>query len=715
MKARRTSILLAATIALVSAVAWLLADDSSPTPAFEPVSELGIAPSATLPASLARTETSTEYSVASKVEALQASVPRVAMSQRTWPLRIWGRVVSADGEQPIAGAEINILLTDQNDERPRQLAILVADESGEFSRAIEIDASWYDDEGEYLNVGVAPSVWAPGFASGEYYTDVDLVEQADVEFQVELSPGADVSGYVFGSNGEPVQADVYFHLDGTEEIQADSVDDDGFYQFQVTEGGPASVRARGRTEGTALIERAIIDPRASNRMPDMFLAGAGAIGGVLVDPDGEPIVGHSVQLIADTLIGNLDGDAKGWNFTLGDSESNVNAERGDGRLFGEQTTRGGGTFHFKGLRPGRYMLLARVESNGKLLETARRLHSTGELDVLLVLGVHRLVVTVNGGQGVSSVHCAELNDDDDVARGGKPRRFVRPMRRKPAVFEVQPGRTYVVGLDDESPNRFVFSFGTATPGPWKVPSGDQEVVIQEGKYVTHVELDLTREIGRVVLDVDDASESEAYHVRIESSASGRRVHSGKVSREDLPLSIELAVGEYDVRVYITALGGMAFRRGSVEFATPQSELEINYQVDSDWQEVEVLAGGRSSLMFEFKTGGRLVVATPLNIVTSPVFDPSESFVFFPVGAAYSQAEFELENARGHRTRRLDFGTHRPLIGAESAPEGSQRRDLDSVLSVGSYVLYWRNPDDEVRKLSFEIRAGETTSIEFENE
>lgn len=715
--------------ALLAAAAWFALDDSAPQePALSPHGSATNSERATA-ASLANAGEGVESAAHTRAASSRGAETRVAVPEREWSLRIVGMVVlDSDEMVGIADAEIELVLVDEDEERTQVLEPIVSDALGKFDVEVAVDPEWYDSDSEYFYVGVRGMVWSVGYSFGEEFFDLDLVEGNELELLFELTPGADVSGYVFDASGEPVSADVNLSMDCFEDVLSETADERGFYRFSVHDDGAALVRARSALAGTALVANVPIDRQFKTRVPDLYLAGSGSIGGVLVDPNGEPIAAHSVHVLAEELIENVGSDSVDWSYHLGNTDSNLDAERGDGLLFGQRATRADGSFLFEGLRPGRYMLLATYASNGQVLESTQGLFVTGDHSVRLVLGVHRLVVTLNRNASPQFIHCDELAPAEDGGTGTPERRKLSPQSQNPSIYTVEANRTYAVGLNDGSNERLIFSFGT-TPGPWKVPSGEQEVFIQEGQYITHVELDPTQQGGRLVINVEDETDEDAYHVQIDSLVSGRTIRSGNIGASDLPLVIELAPGEYRVHVDCSAIGSLTY--GAITLTdAPQKELDTEFHVDVGWKEAVVRAAEESHLLYRFETGGLLRVATPSVVVTSPHFPSSlgvqlgeggwvslgvQTDGLFNFSSLPAPRKFELENARGERTRRVFFGPSSDLPPDLSRSKDHDWRELSHPLRVGSYTLRWRDPEGKVHEERFAIRAREVTSVIFDSE
>ncbi len=425
------------------------------------------------------------------------------------------------------------------------------------------------------------------------------------------------------------------------------------------------------------------------------------------------------------------GGPETWRFSVSKSPSELDFESGNGLLFDSRESQRDGSFLFTGLQPGRYLLTASHESQGMLIETERRLHHTGKLDARLVLGVHRLVVTANGSLGRRAVYCSQWDGEQEAAFGDRRQRPLSPISLSPTVFVVEPGRRYRVGLGDGR-NQFVIRTPKATPSPWIVGGGEMTVTIESDNYITHVELDLARPPGALTLKIEDAQASDSYHLRVSSMPTGLDVCSGYLARESLPLQIALAPGRYRVEVQRVAFGLGAYVAGSFDNrGANTAPTESEFQVDSNWGEVEVSEFGGSRLTVQLQVGGQLQVALPTNALPQldnsyaggglrATFPSSTNFAGWPglpndsrgPGWTREQDEFELENSRGERTRGLRFAPAAFNAGGGAPPERNWRK-LDGNLAPGQYLLRWRNQDGEILEERIEIKPGKVTSVVFE--
>lgn len=706
---------------LLALALWFFAGDTEPAVTVQQARDVPDVGDDRVPAALK--SVAAEAAVANQVESQRERAERVAAPPREWKLRVHGTVVSADEEDVvIAGAELDLVVFDQDGERSFKVPRQLSDELGAYSFELAIDPSWYDSEGESLEVLVELSAWAPGHYSDLFEEDVELVEVSELELEVDLTQGAEVVGYVFDSKGDPVEAEVRIESDDGGFFDFTEADEHGYYELPIPGSAVVSVTARSPSSGTGVLAQVSIDAAVRTRLPDLYLAGSGVIGGVLLDPDGQPIASHAVGLVLEELIGGLSGPPQEWDFELGQSQRNRAAERGDGRVFASQRTRFDGSFLFEGLRPGRYLVLARHASGGKQIETERRLYSTGELDVRLVLGVYRLKVLTKSGGRASTIHCHEWTEAHANVLSSAPTVALHSLlNSKLGLFEVEVGRTYLVGLGDG--DAFTFSFGEPGSGPWKLVSGEKKVHIEEGRYLTTVSIDDEGESSRLFIDIEDPESPYSYGVQIHSVSLGRRIRTGYIMRKDLPLEVELAPGHY--RVSVDSTGFPPFRFGgpiSTKLvpinsgpSEPVESEAAKSHVSADWREIEVGPGQSLAVHFRFGVGGRLRIAIPAPEPVEAVFLGGIGIAlpdFSSFSTAVDLSEFELENGRGERTRSLSFKPRNSLAQQDS--NEPRWRELSRVLPTGAYVLRWRDAEEKLLERRFVIREGELTSVNFES-
>ncbi len=716
MKSTRVLSMAVLALALVGTLAWLLLGDPEEKESALSLHEAAVEKVHADPAELDSGDAS--MAALPAVELHREAAEPVVAPPREWKLLVTGSVHSERPDSlendPLAGAEVDVLVHDDTEAKTRSFGRHVTDERGVFSLEMEFDPSWMDPEtGEFL-VYIELQVWAPGHCSGEWGDGLDLNETEEHEFHITLSPGAEVSGFVYAADGSPVQASVY--LDINNEQDDVTCEEDGSYVLNLEEGGIGSILARCENHGTARMENLEIDPAIRTRVPDLYLSGTGVLGGILINPSGVPIAGYSVLAVSEELVENSTGSPNTWSFLPGRDAKNLAAERGDGMLLVSKQTDSNGGFFFEGLRPGRYLVYARHGANELAIETKRELFTTGNLDIHLILAMHRLEVTVKGGAGTQDVYCRLWSKDRDPEFGDPRPTLLRPAATSPIAFSVDPGRTYIVGLHDENFRVRAFFGNQAAAGPWDVWGAEKRVKIEEGVYVTKVELDPRAERGNLIINIEDAQDSVNYGIQIRSMYSETPMHSGFVSPEELPLVIEIGAGKYrvDVLANTTLLHQPQFVLPT--FGQPTKPVEVDYDVDSGWAEVVVREGGEHRLNFDFKKGGRLRLTIPMVVPVGSPVAPIENWsapVLYFSSPGFD--EFELENSRGERTRNLLFTTLQPQESSDPEAKPLGFRELNRPIPAGTYTLRWQIPGGELSEKRFEIREGELTTVHFESE
>ncbi len=156
-----------------------------------------------------------------------------------------------------------------------------------------------------------------------------------------LQRGAVLSGRVVDSNGNPVEATIRLKSESSDDVDEHAYADvDGRFYVNVTKACSARLVASESGVGVGVLRGITLNPTLDTTLPDLVLEAKSGVAGIVVYPDGQPIVGFPVTVARQVPKKETETDRAGEDLGLTDGSTRTGQD---------------GRFEILGLRPGRYV------------------------------------------------------------------------------------------------------------------------------------------------------------------------------------------------------------------------------------------------------------------------------------------------------------------------------------------------------------------------
>lgn len=224
----------------------------------------------------------------------------------------------------------------------------------------------------------------------------------------------------------------------------------GHHILQVEDEGRYALTARSQGHGTAWLPFVVIAHGEPSERIDLELSGSGMIAGRLVDPEGQPVLGHGLRAVLTRIKGA----------THLSTNQKLDFERGRGCVQGAAQTDEFGAFTIEGLEPGDYRLLAWEGAHyGETALLAAQV-GTGSPSQRFTLQRHALIVRVIDHEG-QPVETVANEGNGSRLRVGTASAYCRlaklragewsqspwsQKRGKWLIAQLKPDREYVLGV-----------------------------------------------------------------------------------------------------------------------------------------------------------------------------------------------------------------------------------------------------------------------------
>lgn len=619
-------------------------------------------------------------------------------------------IVVGDETGPLAGAEVEVRYGIDGDERAHVvLPPLRTDDDGRASVVLDLGRTspTWGDEGLAVSAEVRAAGHQPQSDEGTF----EPRETPEHTLRFELSPGGTLTGRVLDSTGSPAGDATVHVMDGADWHARATTDEDGEYVVLLDHAGTYHLHARADGRGTAGAHGLALELDRAQEAPDLYLSGAGAIAGRVLDPDGRPVSEVDVRAV----LANLAPPEAQHSYV---SVEPTEVEGGDGLLVAQIATDAEGRFHLAGLRPGNYLVSARVQETGT---TSPGVHvETGTSDVELELEAYRLKVVVEG-ETARRPYCVEEGQAPPTTEMNRGQ-FVYflhggiPQHGSRTLFPVKVGQAYWVGLHDPLATIEVLGLlgnriapPSAEPANFSGVSSEKRVTIRPTEYLTVVTLQAEPPTGELVVTCAEASGEENYTLFVKSKASGQSIAQPSFSGAEFPATIRLSPGAYELELRRSL--PQRFPRFHGYIGQAEDDPQDRFAVDRDHASLTVVEATRTTWDATFGAGGRLALSLPLREDDAGPDEGLQALMEFMRTHA-DMGEATLTDADGTSwSARLSSALHPSAATGERA--GRRTLVVTHAIQPGRYVLRYAAPGCEPLEHTVEIRAGEELVVSLD--